>query len=67
MNLSEKNVFHFLCISAHGQIQTNSISEYTMIIAHVICALHADQVKWPDQMKINSNSKKWNIVLIWAY
>ena len=25
-----KNVFHFLCISAHGQIQLNSISDYTL-------------------------------------
>ncbi len=24
-----KNVFHFLCISAHGHIQSNSVSEYT--------------------------------------
>ncbi len=32
-----KNVFHFLCISAHGLIQTNPLSEY----ADIPCGLCA--------------------------
>ena len=62
---SKKNVFHFMCISAHGLIKSNFISEYTHD-PYELCAA-CRQVKCPDHTKLIPTHKSETLFLYKPY